>query len=465
MGIIEPIIKNLADTEFETLPSAVIEASKKQILDTMAVSIGGSTCSISNELQLLVDMVKGWGGKQESTVLGFGGKLPAPEAGFLNGILSVRLDFDDSQVVGLKIHPSRSIVPPALALAEQQGNISGKKFLTAVALGHDLTLRLRQAVGVETDSSFSMVTNFLGATAAAGKIIGLTQQQFEAALGLAFHQASGAQSSSGTAGAGAVVKGLNNGVAVKTGITSALFAQIGFTGSQGFLEEQNKRNFYKLFFDGHYIPSILTRDLGKVFMGVNACQKPYPCCHGQHTAIEATLSLLKEHNINSTDIKQVEVYVGQGDYDYLAAPAEKKQNPANIVEAQFSLYWGIASAIIYREVVIRNFTREAILNPEIKNFIPRISITELSEFNTAGGFTPARVKIFTQSGMSHTKQINTPFGSPTNPMSFADTAEKFKQCCEYSVKPISAENQEKIIQSVNNIERIDDFGKIMNLMA
>ena len=84
------------------------------------------------------------------------------------------------------------------------------------------------------ESSFGMITNFLGATAAAGKILGLNQAQFGAAMGLTFHQVSGAQSSPGTAGAGASIKGLNNGVACKTGIISCPAGREGLYRVSGF---------------------------------------------------------------------------------------------------------------------------------------------------------------------------------------------------------------------------------------
>ena len=465
MSIMNMVTKHLVETKYRNLPADLVEVTKKQILETLAATVGGSTCSISGELDRLVDLVKEWGGKEESTIVAFGGKVPAPNAAFVNGILCVRLDFDDTQVRGLKIHLSRGIVPAAFAIAERQGNLNGKDFLTAVALGHDLALRLLQAAERDAHSSFGMITNFFGAAATAGKILSLNKAQFESVLGLTFHQLSGAQSGPGTAGAGASIKGVNNGIAAKTGVTNALLAERGFTASSDFLEPQNKRNMYEIFFHGAYSPSILTSDLGKVFTGLYTSQKEFPCCHGQHTAIEATLDLIQEHSIKSADVTEVTLHVSPGDYYYLAYPVEKKQNPENIIETQFSLYWGVASAIVYGKANIGNFTADALQDTRVREMTHRISARPETELVIGQGFTPTIVDIKTGDGKVYSRQVDYPFGSPENPMSLADIEEKFKHCCQYSIRPIPQKNQDEIIQMIREIEEVRDVSQIVSLLA
>jgi 2-methylcitrate dehydratase PrpD len=465
MRIIETITGHIYETKFTDLPANVVETTKKQVLDTLATTVGGSTCEIDGEISRMVSMVKSWGGAEESTITAFGGRVPAPNAAFVNGILCVRLDFDDTQVKGLKIHVSRSIIPTAFALAEYKGNINGRELLTAVALGHDLSLRLRRAVGREADSSFGMITNFLGAVATAGKILKLTKKQLEAALGLTFHQISGAQSGPGTAGAGASIKGLNNGMAAKTGIISALLAEKGFTANSDFLEPQNKRNLYEIFFQGFYSPSLLTLDLGKYYCGLDSAQKEFPCCHGQHTAIEAALSLVNEYDIKPEDVVEVVLHVCPGDYNYLANPAETKQNPQNIIEAQFSLYWGVASAITYRRVNIQNFTAKALQDHTIREIAHKISAVANPDLTNNAGFNPAVVDIKTQSSTIYSKRIESPLGSPENPMTYTYLSEKFRHCCDYSVNSIDRKNRERVIQLTGEIESVEDVSQIIRLLA
>lgn len=290
MSVLDMITRNLVDINYEALPADVVKETKKQILDMLGVMIVGSTCSISGELNGLVDLVKEWGGKEESTIIAFGGRVPAFNAAFVNGTLCVRRDFDDTQVTDLVfMHPSRSIVPTAFAMAERQGDINGKEFISAAALGHDLECRILAAVGRRASGSIYQSTSFFGATATAGKILGLNEEKLRYALGLAYHQVCGASGGGGGAGVDSI-KGISNGFACKAGIVSTLLAERGFTIEWDFLEAKNRKNFYEMFFDGAYWPKILTAELGKVFMGLDTAQKDYPCCHGMPVALSATLS-------------------------------------------------------------------------------------------------------------------------------------------------------------------------------
>jgi 2-methylcitrate dehydratase PrpD len=463
MGVLDMLVKNLVETNYEALPSDVVEATRKQVLDTLGVTVAGSTCSISGEMNKLVELVKEWGGKEESTILAFGGQVPAHNAALVNGTLCVRLDFDDTRVTSVHEHPTRAIVPTAFAMAERQGNINGKEFITAVALGHDLECRMKEAAGHDR-GPFGMTTNFFGATATAGKILGLNEEKFRYALGLAFHQISGASSGGGSGALGSL-KGLNNGFAAQTGIVSALLAERGFIVNWEFLEAKNKNNFYEVFFGGFYWPWLLTLDLGKVFAGLNTSQKEFPCCHGQHMALEATLGLIKEHDVKPDDVAEVTVRLSPNDYSLLGEPVEKKQNPKNIIESQFSICWGMASAIVYGEVGIRNFTEEALRDTRVQEMARRVFPKPEIELARGLGFTPAIVEIITKDGMVYSKQVDYPFGSPLNPMSLADVEVKFKYCCQYSVKPIPDENQDKVIQMVNELEKVSDVSQIVRLLG
>jgi 2-methylcitrate dehydratase PrpD len=465
VSVMDLVTRHLVETEYDNLPQGVVDITKKQILDTLAANIGGSTCSISDEIVKLVGLVKDWGGKEESTIIAFGGKVPAPNAAFLNGMLSVRLDYDDTYYQAFKLHPSRGILPSAMAVAERQGNISGKKFLTAIALGFDLSVRIHRAEGVGKDSNFGMISNFLGGTAAAGKVMGLNAKQIEAALGLTFHQISGAQSSPGTAGAGAIIKGFNNGIASKTAVFSTLLAQVGFSASLGFLEESNKRNLYKIFFDGNYTPALLTSDMGQVYMGLYDNQKEYPCCHGQHASIEAIAGLIKDYHLSYRDIAAVAIEVSPDDYYYLADPVQKKKNPENIIETQFSLYWGVASTIVLGETNIKNFSLEALQNKDIWNVMSKISAASKPELVTTPSFTPAVIKVTTTGGQVFSRRVDLPYGCNGKPMSFNDIVRKFEYCCDYSFRPISKETRDKVIETVSGIEKVEDIGRIIGLLG
>src|SRR4030042_6951085 len=205
-----------------------------------------------------VDMVRDGGGKEESTIIAFGGRVPAPSAAFVNAVSSVRLDFDDTLVTWVNLHTSRASVPTALAMAERQGRINGKQLITAVALGYDLACRIKQAAGYNADNAIRFTSNFFGGAATAGLILGLKDEEMKNALFLAFHQMSGAGSTGGGGiGSGAGLKGLSNGFAAKAGVISALLAGRGFTAEADFLDADNKNNYYQMFCGGAHFSGLL----------------------------------------------------------------------------------------------------------------------------------------------------------------------------------------------------------------
>jgi 2-methylcitrate dehydratase PrpD len=429
----------------------------------LGVSIAGSTSSILGELDELVKLVKEWGGKKESSILAFGGRVPAPDAALINGTLCARRDFDDTNLHFGGGHPSRSIIPTAFAMAEHKGKVSGKELIAATALGHDLECRIG-AAAKGTKSPWYMVTNFFGAAATAGKILGLNEEKMKYTLSFAFHQICGASSGEGSAVSDGL-KGFSNGLTCKAGLVSALMAERGFVINWDILDPENKSNFFGWFFNGSYSPSVLTDDLGKIFVGTKTSSKEFPSCHGQHMALKATLALVKEYNIKPEEVEDVVFHVTAQDYNYLAFPVDKKQNPQNLIQTQFSLYWGIASAIVYGDVSIRNFSAEALKDERIQGLVHKITGKPDVELKGKTGLVPVTVEIKCRNGKVYSKTADRLFGTPENPMTFADVAMKFKRCCEYSIRPIPEENQNKVIKLIEGLEQVTDVGQIARLLA
>lgn len=75
MRAIDLFTKNVVQTNYDTLPSDVIEPTKKGILDTVGVIIAGAR---SGNIEPIVNLIKEWGGKEESTILRYGGMVPSP---------------------------------------------------------------------------------------------------------------------------------------------------------------------------------------------------------------------------------------------------------------------------------------------------------------------------------------------------------------------------------------------------
>ena len=116
--------------------------TKQVVMDTLGVTLAAT--SLSPEAKIVAGFVKDLGGKKESTLLGFGGKAPAPWAVFSNGGIAHMADYDDTD--GRHGHCGITTVPVAFAVGEKLGGISGRDLIAAIAIAIDIQVRLNKAI-------------------------------------------------------------------------------------------------------------------------------------------------------------------------------------------------------------------------------------------------------------------------------------------------------------------------------
>lgn len=463
MKAINVFAQHLVKTRFEDLPHAAVAAAKQEILDSLATALGGSTSAGVKEL---VDIAKEWGGAPQSTIIGYGLKVPAPSAAQVNGTMIHALDYDDGHQVAL-VHIGCVAVSTAFAAAERMVSlgkkVSGKELITALALGADFDARMSLASkpgGSVIDSGWHATTlfGFLTAAAIAGRIFSLDEDKMINAIGLAYHQAGGA--GSGVAD-GALAKRMGPGFAARVGIISAQMAERGITGDRDPLE--GKTGLYRQYMGGDYESERLTRDLGKIFEGVNIGDKPYPCCGLTHAAIDGVLALQAKHKINPAKIKEVLIAGAQSTYD-LSQPPEIKRQPRTIIDAQFSVPYVVAVALLYGRVTVNDFTLAAIKRPEVLKMAQKITTVQDKSFNRHG-VGPSSVKIIMADGKTYKEHIEYCRGSVERPMSLEEIARKFRECAPSAVKPLKKTAIEKVIKLVERLEELDDATEIIKLVG
>jgi 2-methylcitrate dehydratase PrpD len=450
------LAKNFVDTKYENLSSKTVEATKKEILDLLGVALGGISQPGATHVCALI---KEWGGKEESSLIGSTQKVPAPNAAQANATMAHALDFDDVHEAAV-MHPGIASIPVVMAVAEAQGNLSGKEMITGAALGVDMMCRLALAITpgkspVELGWHLTSIFGFMGAAATAAKIMRLDVSKTIDAMGIGYHQSGG---NGQCVKDGALTKRLGPGFAVKGGITAALLAKAGVTGAQNIFE--GEWGFYRQYAHGDYSREILLADLGERFEGVNVAIKPYPCCRGVHPAIDAALALTTEENIQSKDIKEIVLSVTESHLQLLCRPLDAKRSPRSPVDAQFSIPWGVASAIVGGRVGLSDYTDLAITNREVLEVTQKMQV-EVDNSLHKPGPEPTRVKIVTTDGRSFAKVVENPLGSLERPMSFDDCARKFADCA----KNLDPKRVETIIDLVGRLEQLTDIREIIRLLT
>ena len=259
----------IASAQFKDLPSKVVELAKLDILDTLGVTVAGS--SFDESTKPLLELAREWGGTKESTILVFGDKVPADNSVLVNGSMAEAFDFTDAYGRGLT-HVGQATVIPAFAIAEREGKVNGGDLINAVVLGQEISLRMYYNMRVEHGFAVTGVLTCFGAATTVGKLLRLDEEQMTNALGIAFNQIAGSFQSYIDC---VTTKELIGGLTSRTGITSGLLARKGFTGTRNTLEGKN--GFCAMYCGGNCNLEKLTANLGKEFEVMHLGFKPYPC--------------------------------------------------------------------------------------------------------------------------------------------------------------------------------------------
>ena len=440
--------------DYDKLPKNVRDFAKLLILD--AIGVGIRADSLESSAVVKKGSSEVFSGRPECVVWGTGELQSISYAAFVNATFVHSPELDDTHRQAV-IHPGAPIIPTALAVAEYK-NSSGKEVIEAIVAGYEVACRLGIAMNnhkVHIDYGFhgTPLCGVFGAAVAAGMLHQFDAKELENLLGIALSTASGSLQYKHN---GAWSKRIHPGLAAKDAILATSLAKHGFlgaaeslTGKHGFLE------MYGVNAD----PDKLNTNLGKNFEIVNTAIKPYACCRYIHPMVELTLTIVGEHDIDPEAIKQIDAFTFESAYN-LSKPGNRKTHPKNVVDAQFSPQYGIAVAVIDRDVLIDQYSQERMNDPELQTLMQKIKIHEKDGMsNIFPKEWPASVTIKTDSG-TYQKSTKFPIGELENPLRKSQVIEKFDSLTSPRLTSKHQRKLTKIILDLENI-LIEDFSKIM----
>jgi len=452
MDVIETLAHNVVATRYETLPEETVEATKLHILDTLGVLAAGATAP---GCEAVVDLVKYWGGREESTIFVHGGRVPAHNAALANSVMARALDFDDAMDKGF--HISASAVPTALAVAEMRGGVRGRELITAIATGVDLGIRLNLATNYHLGHDPVGVCMIFGTAAIASKLLELDDNEMLNALGIAFNRGGGSMQSNID---GVLTVRLIQGLTSRSGIECALLAQRGITGVKNVIE--GLYGYFHLYARDKGDLAPLTQGLGQRFEGAeHMLHKKYPSCGATLAATDGTLELAKEHNLKAQDIDSITVRVTQRIRNLAGHPFVIRDNPE--VDAQFNIAYTVANAIIRRDSRLEHFTEEFIKDPQVVALAERVHVVVDNRVGEMGIPQSATVEVNLKNGGKLEKFVKHPKGFPGNPMTTEEIKSKFSSCMAIVPKPLAAGAAEELADLIAHLEDIDNTSRIVQL--
>ncbi len=457
-GLTQEVAAFIVGTFYSDLPPESIRLAKRCLIDGIGVILGGATDQASVILRQYLENI---GGKFESAVLGSKLRVPASVAALANGTSGHAQDFDDTQlstspdsVYGLLTHPTTPVLAAAHSLGEAMG-ISGKEFLTAFSLGFEVECKIAEAIhpihykkGYHTTGTIGA----FGAAAAAGKILGLSEDKMRYALGIVASMSAGIRANFGT-----MTKPLHAGRAAENGVAAARLAQLGFTSDQNVLE--NPWGFFKILGDG-FDPYKISGKLGNPYAIVDpgVSIKPYPCGVLSHPSMNAMLDLVKEHDIQRQDVAEILVYAGSNILDPL-----RYNLPQTGLEGKFSLPFCLTSILLRRRAGVKEFSDEFVRSPEVLEMMHRVKTVRDPEIE-ARGYRQilSRVEVRLKDGRILKKDSGPYKGGSENPLSEMELDEKFRTCAELS---LPGEKISKTLDLLKGIEKLRDIRLLVSALS
>lgn len=441
------LCKMVVATKYEDLPGDVIQYAKHSILDTIAVTIGGSAMAGISEV---INLVKEKGGKPESILPFYGGKVPASEAGFAIGPMSRAMDF--GQVHADAGHCSEFIVPALLSSTGLNDKVTGKEFITAFIVGQEVLLRIGiayKALSQGSSSGRGSGHSIFGAVASVGKLISLSLEDLENAEGIA--RCMTQPHDIAFVSPPTLILRVHHGFICQDAINACLLAKRGITGPRR--EVLTGFRGYLGLAKWETDPSALTEGLGEKWHMLNVCIKPYSSCMHTHSAIYGILDQMKKNNFKADEIANIEVEMSTQSIPIVVSPKEIKWNPRSEQECQFSLPYVLATAACTGDVFLKSYTPPEIAREDVRKLMTRISAMEDPNLPAFA----ARVNTTLKNGAKYSNELLHIKGHPQNPFTEQELSDKFKKCAAYSAYKLSPAVIESVIDVLMNLEDADDI--------
>jgi 2-methylcitrate dehydratase PrpD len=394
------------NTQYEDLPGDIQREASRAFVNFVGVTVGSCQHEAVN---ISINSLRPLSNSNQATILGRKERFDPLNAAFINGVSSHVFDFDDTHLV-TNVHAAGPIAAVLLAYSELKP-VSGREFMNAFYLGVEYTIRLSNALApnhADVGWHVSGTHPTIGAAAAVGRLMRLSEQQMIWALGLAASQPVGFRDSFGS-----MNKSFNPGRAAENGLFSALLAQNNFTSSNQMIESRigwansmsTKQDYQEML-----------GDLGSRFEIAKDTYKPYACGIVIHPAIDGAIQLRDQYSLQPDQIKSIHIKANPYQLELCG-----KKTPQTGLEGKFSVYHSVAIALIDGRAGEKQYSDEAVRHPQTIALREKITVEIDNRLHKKSG----EVTITLNDGRILNKVIESAVGGLENPMTNEQLDEKF----------------------------------------
>jgi len=431
----------IVTSRIESVPQDVRHEARRAIVNYVGCALGGS---VDTAVDRAIRALGPYAGKPTASILGRSERMDALHAALMNGISSHVYDFDDTTPKNY-IHPTSPVASALFAYASVN-KVSGRDFMEAFILGFEAESRIGNAVypaHYDVGWHITGTAGVFGAAAAIGKLLNLEGHEMIWTLGLAATQAAGLREMFGS-----MAKALHPGRAAQNGYAAALLAQEGFTAGEHGLE--GPRGFAAVQ-AAKYDLSKITSRLGEDFDLRANTYKPFPCGIVNHPTIDGCIQIHDEDRPEPATIAAVRLRVAP-----LVMDLCNQQGITKGLQGKFSVYHGAAIGLVRGKAGIREYTDEAVNDPQIKRV--RELVTAVGDPSITED--QARIEVDLTTGEKLSRFVEQSLGNIHRPMSDKQLEDKFR---DQAVAALPASQVEKAIALCWKIDELDDVNELIQV--
>ncbi len=451
----------IVSTRASDIPPDVVHLGKRSILDGLGLALAGAASETGRIIRRYLDSL-GIASDSGSTVIGGDSRLPARFAAFANGVSIHADDYDDTQlaiakdrVYGLLTHPTAPALPAVLALVERE-RLDGKALTTAYQIAVEVECKIAEAIlprHYQEGFHSTATCGAIGAAAGASRLLELDLEATRRALSLAASQAGGLRENFGT-----MTKPFHAGRAAESGVVAAELAALGFTASPVGLEAD--RGFFRAA-GGGYSADMIRGKLGNpwtfAFPGVSI--KPHPSGSLTHPGMSVMLDLIKRHDLRPDRVKRVAVGTNHNMPNALI-----HHRPRNELQAKFSMEFCMAILLLERKAGLEQFTDAVVNRPDVQALLQRVAFGVHPDAEAAGfDKMTTIVEVELDDGTTVKGSADFGKGSPVDPMSDDELAQKFFECATWG--GLDRSRAQRIIDLVWRIDELENIDELTRLLA
>lgn len=443
----------LAGFDPAALPASTRAAASRVLLDATGVMLGAS--GMAREVDPFVALALA-SGSGPAVILGTGQRVPASAAALANGAMAHALDFEDAFDLAPG-HPNASLVPALLALAQAQGPLSGQRFLTALAIGCEVSCRMGLALRRPMEAGGWYPPPILagfGAAAGAAYLLGLDGGQMRDALSLMLCQTT--MPGEIKYSVATEIRAVREAFPAQAAVQAVLLAQAGVRGFEQPLE--GRAGFYALYAGGEFDPDKLLAPLDQPFWIEQLTFKPWPSCRGTHPFIEMALDLRARHGLTAPDIAGIEIQI-DGVQQMLVEPAARKAAPANAIDAKFSIPFTLALALARGRVGLDDFSAADLGDADLLALAARVQPQVAANPGWQMGSGGA-LAIVLHSGARLEAQCSNARGCPAKPLGEGELLAKFIDCAARARQPLAGPAAKALADTIFALDQFPDVGAL-----